>query len=59
VEIPNPPPALKIERWGSVSGMALDPVDQCTFWFTGQYDPTPGVYNWSTELVSFSLPGCL
>ncbi len=58
VEVPNPPPALKIERWGAVSGMAIDPVDQCTFWFTGQYQPAPGVYNWSTELVSFKLPNC-
>ncbi len=58
VEEPNPPLTPKIERWGSVSGMAIDPVDQCTFWFTGQYQPVAGVYDWSTELVSFSLPGC-
>jgi hypothetical protein len=58
VEVPNPPPALRIERWGAVSGMAIDPVDQCTFWFTGQYQPVAGVYDWSTELVSFKLPNC-
>jgi hypothetical protein len=57
VEVPVPP--LKTGRWGAVSGMAIDPVDQCTFWFTGQYEPAPGVYNWSTKIVSFSLPGCL
>jgi len=56
VEVPTPP--LKTGRWGAVSGMAIDPVDQCTFWFTGQYQPAPGTYNWSTELVSFTLPLC-
>jgi hypothetical protein len=60
VEEPDPNSTTpKLGRWGSVSGMALDPVDQCTFWFTGQYEPAPGVYNWSTQIVSFSLPGCL
>ena len=58
VEVPNPPVTPKIERWGAVAGMAIDPVDQCTFWFTGQYQPAPGVYDWSTELVSFKLPNC-
>ena len=58
VEVPNPPVTPKIERWGAVSGMAIDPVDQCTFWFTGQYQPVAGVYDWSTELVSFKLPNC-
>jgi len=57
VEVPTPP--LKTGRWGAVSGMSLDPTDQCTFWFTGQYQPTPGSFDWSTELVSFSMPGCL
>jgi hypothetical protein len=55
VEVPTPP--LHTGRWGSVATLAIDPVDQCTFWFTGQYEPTPGVL-WSTELVSFTMPGC-
>ncbi len=58
VSVEQPVPPMKTGRWGAVSGMALDPVDQCTFWFTGQYEPFAGVYNWSTEIVSFSLPGC-
>lgn len=59
VELPvNAPNNPKVERWGSVAGMAIDPVNQCTFWFTGQYEPSNGIYNWSTKLVSFSLPGC-
>jgi hypothetical protein len=47
-----------VGRWGAVSGMSLDPVDQCTFWFVGQYEPSAGIYNWSTEIVSFTMPGC-
>jgi hypothetical protein len=56
VEVPVPP--LKTGRWGAVSGMAIDPVDQCTFWFTGQYEPAPGIYNWATQLVSFRMGSC-
>lgn len=58
VSVEQPTPPKKIGRWGAVSGMAIDPVDQCTFWFTGQYEPTAGTYNWSTALVSFTLPAC-
>jgi len=58
IGVEQPAPPLRTGRWGAVSGMAIDPVNQCTFWFTGQYEPSNGVYNWSTKLVSFSLPGC-
>jgi IPT/TIG domain/Cellulase (glycosyl hydrolase family 5) len=57
VEVPVAP--KKTGRWGAVSGMAIDPVDQCTFWFTGQYEPAPGVYNWATQIVSFHMANCL
>jgi hypothetical protein len=37
------------ERWGDYASMAVDPVDDCTFWFTSQYaDPAVG----STKLAS-------
>lgn len=55
-EVPTPP--KKTGRWGSVSDMAIDPVDQCTFWFTGQYEPSPGSYNWATQIVSFRFTSC-
>ncbi len=56
VELPAPP--KRLGRWGAVAGMAVDPVDQCTFYFTGQYQPTAGIYDWATKIVSFQLPTC-
>lgn len=35
--------------------MALDPMDDCTFWYTTEYLETTGFY-WSTRIVSFSFP---
>jgi hypothetical protein len=59
VSVEEPPvPGPKTGRWGAVAAMAIDPVDQCTFYFTGQYQPTAGVYDWATQIVSFQLPGC-
>lgn len=45
-------------RWGDYSSLLVDPLDDCTFWFTGQYMLTTGDYNWKTHIVSFSFPGC-
>jgi hypothetical protein len=48
---------LYIERWGDYSMMAVDPVDDCTFWFTGEYYTVSG-WKWSTRIGSFRFPGC-
>jgi IPT/TIG domain/Dockerin type I domain len=45
-------------RWGDYSSMTLDPIDQCTFWFTSEYLPTNGTYNWATRIASFKFPSC-
>jgi len=45
-------------RWGDYSAMTIDPVDDCTFWYTNQYQKTTGVFNWSTRIGSFKFPGC-
>ena len=45
-------------RWGDYSSMSVDPVDECTFWYTNEYIPSDGVYNWRTRIFSFQLPGC-
>jgi hypothetical protein len=37
--------------------MALDPVDDCTFWFTSEYLPANGTFNWSTRIASFKIAG--
>lgn len=45
-------------RWGDYSSMSVDPVDDCTFWFTSEYFPVSGDYNWHTRIASFSFPPC-
>jgi hypothetical protein len=45
-------------RWGDYSSLLIDPLDDCTFWFTGQYLTRNGDYNWNTHIASFSFPGC-
>ena len=47
-----------LHRWGDYSGMSVDPVDDCTFWYTTEYLKTSGSFNWSTRIVSFKFPGC-
>jgi hypothetical protein len=45
-------------RWGDYTSMAVDPIDGCTFWYTDEYIPANGNFNWKTRLASFRLPGC-
>ena len=45
-------------RWGDYSSMTIDPTDDCTFWYTNQYLPAAGSFNWNTRIVSFRFPGC-
>jgi hypothetical protein len=45
-------------RWGDYSAMAIDPSDDCTFWYTNEYIPSNGAFNWKTRIASFKLPGC-
>lgn len=45
-------------RWGDYTSMAVDPTDDCTFWYTNQYQPTTGVLNWHTRIASFNFPDC-
>jgi hypothetical protein len=48
-----------LNRWGDYSDMAVDPVDDCTFWYTTEYVPAgTGSFNWNTRIVSFKFPGC-
>jgi hypothetical protein len=44
--------------WSSFAGMALDPVDDCTFWYTGQYYSATSKSGWSTQIASFRFPSC-
>jgi hypothetical protein len=47
-----------LSRWGDYSAMTVDPVDDCTFWYTTEYLKTTGAFNWSTRIASFKYPGC-
>lgn len=47
-----------LSRWGDYSSMSIDPVDDCTFWYTTEYLKSSGSFNWSTTIASFRFPGC-
>ena len=42
-------------RWGDYASMDVDPVDECTFWFTGEYQNGS---SWGTSISSFVFEGC-
>ncbi len=48
----------KLNRWGDYTSMALDPADDCTFWYANEYLQTNGTFNWSTRIASFKFPSC-
>ena len=45
-------------RWGDYSNMSIDPVDDCTFWYTQEYLATTGTAPWVTRVASFKFPSC-
>jgi PASTA domain len=45
-------------RWGDYSDLTVDPVDDCTFWYTNEYYSAPGDFNWRTRIGSFKFPSC-
>ena len=46
-------------RWGDYSSMAIDPSDDCTFWYAQEYmKTTASNANWSTRLIPFKFPSC-
>ena len=45
-------------RWGDYSSMTVDPVDQCSFYYTNEYLQASGSFNWSTRVASFRFPTC-
>jgi hypothetical protein len=47
-----------LSRWGDYTHMSIDPVDDCTFWYTGQYIPSNGTFNWRTRIASFKISAC-
>jgi hypothetical protein len=47
-----------LNRWGDYSDLTVDPVDDCTFWYTQEYIPANGSSNWRTRVGSFKFAGC-
>lgn len=45
-------------RWGDYTSMSVDPVDDCTFWYVGEYYITTTSTDWQTRIGSFKFPGC-
>jgi hypothetical protein len=46
-------------RWGDYSMMAVDPSDDCTFWYTNEYYSSVSSINWKTRIGAFKFPSCL
>lgn len=49
-------------RWGEYSGMAVDPVDDCTFWMTNAYytfeSQNFSDFGWLTRIGTFKFDEC-
>jgi len=49
---------FNLTRWGDYSAMQVDPVDDCTFWYTSEYLAQSGFFNWNTRIANFKFPNC-
>ncbi|MEA2574142.1 MAG: large repetitive protein [Chloroflexia bacterium] len=45
-------------RWGDYSNISVDPVDDCTFWYTTEYFSQTGLRDWRTRIGTFKFPSC-
>jgi hypothetical protein len=45
-------------RWGDYSMMGIDPLDDCTFWYTQEYYATTSSSGWRTRIGAFRFPSC-
>jgi hypothetical protein len=45
-------------RWGDYSDMTVDPVDDCTFYYTNEYYLTTTSFNWRTRIGYFKFAEC-
>ena len=45
-------------RWGDYSDITVDPVDDCTFWYTQEYYSVNSSFNWRTRIGNFKFPTC-
>ncbi|MBX5493044.1 MAG: hypothetical protein IRZ14_17980, partial [Chloroflexi bacterium] len=47
---------LASNRWGDYTMLAIDPTDDCTFWYTDEYYASSSGASWRTRIGSFRLP---
>ena len=47
-----------LSRWGDYTALRIDPSDDCTFWYTNQYQPSNGSFNWATFIGTFKFTNC-
>jgi hypothetical protein len=47
-----------LHRWGDYSALTVDPADDCTFYYTTEFEPANGAFNWATRIASFKFPNC-
>lgn len=47
-----------LARWGDYSSLSLDPIDDCTMWYTTEYLKSSGTFNWSTRIGSVKFASC-
>jgi hypothetical protein len=45
------------QRWGDYTSMTVDPIDDCTLWYTGEWYKVSGTA-WNTRNTSFKFVGC-
>ncbi|MGE5243729.1 MAG: CARDB domain-containing protein [Betaproteobacteria bacterium] len=45
-------------RWGDYSQLDVDPVDDCTFWYTQEYYGATSQSGWQTRVGTFAFPTC-
>jgi hypothetical protein len=45
-------------RWGDYSDLTVDPIDDCTFWYTNEYLAVTDYAPWRTRIGSFRFPTC-
>ncbi|TQV85539.1 Ig-like domain-containing protein [Aliikangiella coralliicola] len=48
--------SIATERDGDYSHMSVDPIDNCTFWYTAEHGGAGA--KWKTGIASFKFPGC-
>jgi hypothetical protein len=46
------------QRWGDYTTLHIDPVDDCTFWYTNEYIPVTSSNGWRGRMGAFRFAEC-